>query len=53
MINKYYVWKLKKLLEKNTYFENNYMGDTPTPYIMTDEKDYYKMMNLVNKLFRR
>lgn len=50
MINKYYVRKLKKLLEKNTHYENKYMGDTPTPYIMTNEKDYYKIMKILDKL---
>ena len=46
MINKYYVRKLKKLLEKNTRYYNKERAGEPLPYIITDEKDYYKIMKL-------
>lgn len=53
MINKYYVWKLKKLLEKNTRYYNKERAGEPLPYIITDEKDYYKIMKLIDKLLER
>ena len=52
MINKYHVRKLKKILEKNTHYENRYRGDEPTPYIMTNEKDYYKIMKYIDKILK-
>ena len=52
MINKLYIKKIKKILENNTYYENKYMGDTPTPYIMTNEKDYNKLMKYLDKLLK-
>ena len=51
-MNKLYLKKIKKLLEKNTHYENISMGDTPTPYIMTNEKDYYKLMKYIEKLLK-
>ena len=50
MINKYYVRKLKKLLEKNTRYYNKERAGEPLPYIITDEKDYYKIILCVEKL---
>ena len=50
MINKYYVRKLKKLLEKNTRYETIRMWDEPTPYILTNKEDYYKITKYIDKL---
>ena len=50
MNNKYYIKKIKKLLEKNTHYETIKVFEDPTPYIMTNAKDYYKLMNYINKL---
>lgn len=50
MINKLYLKKIKKILEKNTRYETRWTWDEPTPYIMTDEKDYKKLMKYINKL---
>ena len=50
MINKYYVRKLKKLLEKNTRYYNKERAGEPLPYIITDEKDYYRIILCVEKL---
>ena len=50
MINKYYVKKLKKLLEKNTHYYNKERAGEPLPYIMTDTKCYSKIMKYLDKL---
>lgn len=50
MINKYYVKKLKKLLEKNTRYYNKERAGEPLPYIITDEKDYYLIKLYLEKL---
>lgn len=50
MINKYYVRKLKKLLEKSTRYETIGMWDEPTPYLLSNGKDYYKIMKIIDKL---
>lgn len=50
MNNKYYIKKIKKLLENNTRYETIRMWDEPTPYIMTNAKDYYKLMKYIDKL---
>ena len=47
-----YLKKIKNLLKKNTHYENRYRGDAPTPYIMTNEKDYYKLMKYIDKLLK-
>lgn len=52
MINKYYVRKIKKILEKNTRYETIRMWDEPTPYIMTNAKDYYTLMKYIDKLLK-
>lgn len=52
MINKYYVRKIKKLLEKNTHYESLKIWDEPVPYIMTNTKDYYKLMEYIKKLLK-
>ena len=52
MINKYYVRKIKKILEKNTRYETIRMWDEPTPYILTNAKDYYKLMEYIKKLLK-
>ena len=49
-MTKYYIKKIKKILENNTHYENIARGDTPTPYIMTNEKDYNKLMKYIDKL---
>lgn len=50
MKNKYYIKKIKKLLEKNTHYETIKVFEDPTPYIMTNAKDYYKLMKYIDKL---
>lgn len=47
-----YATKIKRILKKNTHYENKYMGDIPTPYIMTNEKDYNKLMKYIDKLLK-
>lgn len=47
---KYYIRAIKKILEKNTHYETIKVFEDPTPYIMTNEKDYYKIMKLIDKL---
>jgi hypothetical protein len=49
-MNKLYIKKIKKILEKNTFYENKYMGDAPTPYVLIEEKEYYKIVKYLLKL---
>lgn len=52
MINKYYVRKLKKILEKSTHYYNLERAGEMFPYIMTETKDYYRLMKYINKLLK-
>lgn len=52
-MNKYYIRKLKKLLEKSTRYETIGMWDEPTPYLLSNGKDYNKIMKIIDKLLER
>lgn len=52
IISKVYVKRIKKILEKNTRYETIRMWDEPTPYILTNEKDYNKLMKYIEKILK-
>ena len=49
-MNKVYLKRILKIIDKNTFYENKYMGDTPRPYVMIEEKEYYKIVKYLLKL---
>ena len=49
-MNKYYINKIKKLIEKNTLYEGTFGYNELKPYLMINEKDYNKLMKYIDKL---
>lgn len=52
LYTRFYVTKLKKLLEKSTRYETIGMWDEPTPYLFSNGKDYNKIMYCIDKLLK-
>lgn len=49
---KYYVKRIRNIIQSNIHYETRYRGDEPIPYIMTDNKDYEKIMKYLDKLLK-
>lgn len=49
---RYWATKIKRLLKQNTYYENKFRSDEPTPYIMTNNIDYNKLIYYIDKILK-
>lgn len=50
MINKYYINKIKKLIEKNTLYEGTFGYEELKPYLMLNEKELKLLLKYLDKL---
>ena len=49
-MNKYYINKIKKLIEKNTQYEETFGWKELRPYLLLDEKELNKLLKYIEKL---
>jgi len=49
-MNKYYINKIKKLIEKNTLYEGTFGYEELKPYLLLDEKELNKLLKYIEKL---